>query len=53
MKIELYNLGTDLEELNDVSNEFPEIVKKIRNVMLDEHEPATIERFKFKQLGDI
>ena len=53
MKIELYNLGTDLEELNDVSNKFPEIVKKIRNVMLDEHEPATIERFKFKQLGDI
>jgi arylsulfatase len=53
MKIELYNLETDLEELNDVSSKYPEIVEKISEVMLEEHEPATIERFKFKQLGDI
>ncbi|MGY8945113.1 MAG: sulfatase-like hydrolase/transferase, partial [Flavobacteriales bacterium] len=53
MKIELYNLETDLEELNDVSSKYPEVVEKISEVMLEEHEPATIERFKFKQLGDI
>ena len=53
MKIELYNLETDLEELNDVSSKYPEIVEKISEVMLKEHEPATIEIFKFKQLGDI
>jgi hypothetical protein len=39
--------------LNDVSSKYPEVVEKISEVMLEEHEPATIERFKFKQLGDI
>ncbi|MFC2116257.1 arylsulfatase [Bacteroidota bacterium] len=53
LSIELYDLETDLEEKNDVSNQYPEIVRMIENIMKQEHQPSTIMKFKFKQLGDI
>ena len=52
MKLELYNLATDMQELNNVADENPEIVKRIEQIMQEEHTPAEIERFKIKQLGD-
>ena len=52
LKIELYNLDKDIKEQNDVSDQFPEIVKEIETIMKQEHLPAKNERFKFKQLGD-
>ena len=52
MEIELYNLELDLEEQVDVSREYPEIVKEVKAIMIQEHEPAFNTRFKFKQLGD-
>jgi arylsulfatase len=52
LKIELYNLETDLQELNDVSAQNPDIVKKIEQIMHREHVPATQEIFKMKALGD-
>ncbi len=52
MKIELYDLKSDPTESNDISFENPEIVAKIEAIMLSEHTPAEIERFKIKQLGD-
>jgi arylsulfatase len=48
----LYNLEEDIQELNDVSAQNPEIVQKIESVFRNEHTPAEIERFKMKQLGD-
>jgi arylsulfatase len=53
MKIELYNLETDVQEQNDVSEANSEIVKQIEAIMLQEHTPATIERFKMEALGDV
>lgn len=52
MTIELYDLEADIEEKNDLSSQNPEVVKEIEKIMKQEHEPATNERFKIKQLGD-
>ncbi len=52
LQIELYNLDTDLKEEQDVSEQFPNIVKEIEQIMELEHIPAENEKFKFKQLGD-
>ena len=52
LKIELYNLEADLQELTDVSAKYPEIVKKMEQIMVAEHVPAVQEIFKMKALGD-
>ena len=52
MKIELYDLGNDLMESNDVSAENPEIVERMEEIMREAHTPAVIDRFKIKELGD-
>lgn len=52
LDIELYNLETDLLEQNNLADQNPEIVERIANIMIQEHEPSENERFKFKQLGD-
>jgi len=53
LTIELYDLESDVEEKMDVSSEYPEIVRRIEEVMKQEHEPAANDKFKFEQLGDI
>jgi len=53
MDIELYNLNIDIKEKNNVADEYPEIVKQISNIMQKEHIPPQIDKFKFKELGDI
>ena len=53
MTLELYDLKTDPTELKDVAKENPEIIKQIEKIMLSEHTPAEIKRFKIKELGDI
>ena len=50
--LELYNLKTDPREQFDVSAAYPEVVAKIEAIMESEREPAVLERFKIKQLGD-
>jgi len=52
MDLELYNLKTDPREQFDVSKENPNVVVKIEAIMKTEREPAVLERFKIKQLGD-
>ena len=52
LTIKLYNLEEDIQEQNDVSASYTEIVKQIESIFEKEHIPAEIERFKFKQLGD-
>jgi len=52
LDIELYDLDTDLLEQNNLASKHPDIVKKIEDIMIQEHEPAENDRFKFKQLGD-
>jgi arylsulfatase len=52
LQIQLYNLEDDIQELNDVASQHPEIVQKMEKLFIQEHTPAEIERFKIKQLGD-
>lgn len=52
LKIELYNLDTDPQELTDLASQNPEIVRQIEQIMAKEHVPATQDIFKMKALGD-
>jgi arylsulfatase len=52
LTLELYNLDVDIEEQNNISEQHPDIVKKIEEIMLKEHEPAENIKFRIKQLGD-
>lgn len=52
LRVQLYNLKEDIQEVNDVSALHPEIVRKIEAVFEQEHVPAENERFKIRQLGD-
>lgn len=52
LRIQLYNLEDDIQELNDVSLQNPGVVQKIEALFKQEHTPAEIERFKIRQLGD-
>ena len=52
LAIELYDLDTDLKEENNVAEQHPEIVKMIEEIMLQEHTPSAIKKFKIAQIGD-
>tara|TARA_Y100000588_G_scaffold389695_1_gene493163 strand:+ start:3250 stop:4890 length:1641 start_codon:yes stop_codon:yes gene_type:complete len=52
LQLELYNLETDPIEENDVAADHPEIVSKIEAILVQEHSPAEIGKFKMSQLGD-
>ncbi len=53
LDIELYNMETDIAEQNDVSDQYPDIVKRIGDIMKLEHQPSPNKKFKFTQLGDL
>ncbi len=53
MEVELYDLENDIQEQDDVANQFPEIVKKMEQIMKEAHTTAALDRFKIKQLGDV
>jgi arylsulfatase len=46
----LYNLESDIQELNDISSQNPEIVKEIELIFKNEHEMAEMEKFRMKAL---
>lgn len=50
LRIQLYNLKDDIRELNDVSAQFPDVVKKIESIFKKEHQPAELDKFNMKQL---
>ena len=52
MSIELYDLSVDSLETRDVSSDYPEIVKRIEEIMKEARRTPEIERFRFKELGD-
>ena len=52
MKIELYDLKNDIEEKNNLSNKYTEVVSRIEKIMIQEHKPAELSKFKFKELND-
>jgi arylsulfatase len=50
--VELYNLVDDPAEQHDLAAANPDLVKKIEAIMVKEHTPSTLDRFKMKALGD-
>ena len=52
MKLELYNLETDIGETTDVADQHPEIVAQIEAIMQQEHTPSENKKFWFAALGD-
>lgn len=52
LKIELYNLEEDIREENNVADQHPEIVNRIREIMKEEHSVPELSRFKMEALGD-
>ncbi len=53
MKIELYDLGIDIKEENNIADKFPEVIQRVEEIMSREHTIPKIEKFKMPQLGDI
>jgi arylsulfatase A-like enzyme len=51
-KIELYNLGKDIQERNNIAADNSEIVEQIKTIMREEHKPAAIKEFRQNVLGD-
>jgi arylsulfatase A-like enzyme len=52
MNIELYDLSSDITEENNIANDHPEIIRKVEQIMKNEHTEPHIDRFKIEQLGD-
>ena len=49
-KLQLYNLNDDLQELNDLAFDYPEIVIKMENLLKEAHTTANIDKFKIPAL---
>ena len=52
MKLELFDLEADEQEQLNLADEYPEIVNRMEEIMIQARYPSEIERFKIKQLGD-
>lgn len=52
LRIQLFDLSTDLLEQNDVSKDHPDIVKQIEEIMIKEHETAELESFRMQALDN-
>lgn len=53
LDIELYDLGNDIKEQDNLAAQHPDIVQQMEAIMQREHLPAVNEKFKFPQLGDL
>ncbi|MCB0689029.1 MAG: arylsulfatase [Saprospiraceae bacterium] len=52
LKIQLFDLNSDIQELHDIAAEHPEIVEKMEKIMQKEHTQASTPRFRMAALGD-
>ncbi len=50
LEIELYNLNEDIQELQNVASDHPDIIKQMELIMEREHTPAQLERFRMEAL---
>ena len=49
-KIELFDLSLDLKEQNDISSEYPEVVRNFENIFKKEHIKSEIKDLKWATL---
>lgn len=50
LSIELYNLEKDTTEQNNVAEQYPEVVEKIKQIMAQEHETPVLDSFRMEAL---
>jgi arylsulfatase len=50
IQTELYDLSADPQEQNDVSDQYPEILSQLEEIMKNEHQTSSIERFQIPVL---
>ncbi|WP_100629007.1 arylsulfatase [Algoriphagus formosus] len=50
IQTELYDLSSDPQEQNDVSDQYPEILSQLEEIMKNEHQTSSIERFQIPVL---
>jgi arylsulfatase len=50
--LQLYNLEDDIRELKNVSNDNPNVSKKIESILLNARTTPTLEKFKIKALDN-
>ena len=49
---ELYNLEEDIQELNNVAEQHPDIIKEVEEIMVKEHTASEHKMFRMEALGD-
>jgi len=52
MAIELFDLEKDIQEQNNIADQYPEVVAKIEDIFIREHKQADMNQFRMKELGD-
>jgi len=50
LDIELYNLDQDIQELNNVAADHPDVIEQMELILENEHVPASLERFRMEAL---
>ena len=45
-QIELYNLELDPREQTDIARYYPDVVDRVKEILISEHEDSPIERFQ-------
>lgn len=51
--VELYDLSTDIGEVNDIASEHPEIVKEIETIMEEQHTSSKDFSFSYEQKNEL
>jgi arylsulfatase len=50
LDIHLFDLSNDIQELNDVADQYPEVVAQMKQIMEKEHTLPQLDRFKMKAI---
>ena len=48
----LYDLNSDMREEQDVSGNYPDVVRRVKELFRRAHTQAEIEQFRMRLLGD-
>ncbi len=52
LKLKLFDLNADLQEQRDISEQYPDIIKKMEGIMQKEHHTADVRSFRMKILDE-
>ncbi|MCB0732230.1 MAG: arylsulfatase [Ignavibacteriae bacterium] len=52
LEIELYDLNNDIKEEINIADQNPKVIERIKEIMIKEHTPSALPKFKLEALGD-